>query len=424
MSKLKYLLLLLPFIAFSCHTGKKMAQTKAAARVPDRIEMQSILGTLADDVLQGRLTASKGEMQAAKYIRNKMEHYGLVGAGLDDSFYQPFPYHPKMNPHAKAPEASESGEKHEGTNVLGYYNNAAPFTVIIGAHYDHLGLGGKGSGSRSLKSGEVHNGADDNASGVSAMLLLARNASTLPKNFNYLFIAFSGEEEGLLGSKYFAAHPTLSLDKVSYMINMDMVGRMHDNKLIVNGTGTSPLWNKILSDDNPQKLHLVKNASGIGPSDHTSFYLKNIPVLHLFTGQHKDYHKPSDDVAFINWDGIEQVVGFVRFVLQKTANQGKLTFTKTKDKSPRGRPATFKVTLGVMPDYAYEGVGLHIDGVIEGRTADHAGIKDGDVVLQIGQMKVTDIYSYMEALSKFNSGDQTEVVIKRGDKTMTKKVTF
>ncbi len=420
MKKYLYLWLILPFVVLSCHSTRRMAEAPASGKVPDRIEMQSILGTLADDMLQGRLTGSRGEMQAAKFIRSKMEQYGLMGAGEDDSFYQSFPFKNNMNPHAKT-EAGNSGK--QGTNVIGYYNNTAPFTVIIGAHYDHLGLGGKGSGSRSTKSGEVHNGADDNASGVSALLLLARHAETLPKEYNYLFIAFSGEEEGLIGSKYFAANPTINLDKVAYMINMDMVGRMRDNKLLVNGTGTSPTWNNIISDNNPQKLHLVKSASGIGPSDHTSFYLKNIPVLHLFTGQHKDYHKPSDDVALINWEGIEKTIGFVQYIIQNTADKGKLSFSKTKDTQSK-RPAIFKVTLGVMPDYAYEGEGLHIDGVIEGRPADNAGIKDGDVVLQIGPHKVMDIYSYMEALSKFEKGQEAEITIKRGDKILKKKLTF
>ena len=421
MKRINALWVLLAISVLSCHTSKMAVSNAKDRPVPDRIEMQSILGTLADDMLQGRLTGSKGEMQAAKFIRSKMEQYGLVGAGEDDSFYQSFPFKNNMHPHAQMSDNSDS-DKH-GTNVIGYYNNTAPFTVIIGAHYDHLGLGGKGSGSRATTSGEVHNGADDNASGVSAMLLLARHADQLPKNYNYLFIAFSGEEEGLIGSKYFAAHPTILLDKVAFMINMDMVGRMREDKLLVNGTGTSPTWDKILTDKNPQKLHLVKSASGVGPSDHTSFYLKNIPVLHLFTGQHKQYHKPSDDVALINWEGIQKVVGFVQYILHSSADQGKLTFTKTKETQSK-RPAVFKVTLGVMPDYAYEGEGLHIDGVIDDRPAAHAGIQDGDVVVKIGDMKVTDIYSYMEALSKFKKGQEATVIIRRGEQTLEKKVTF
>ena len=313
---------------------------------------------------------------------------------------------------------------HSGHNVIGYIDNHAENIIVIGAHYDHLGYGGH----ESLYRGEraIHNGADDNASGTSALIELARKlkGSSLNK-YNYMFIAFSGEEKGLLGSNYFVKHPTIDLKKVNYMLNMDMVGRLKptDHVLLINGAGTSPSWDSLLNNIKVDSLRIKTTASGVGPSDHTSFYLEGIPVLHFFSGTHSDYHKPSDDEPLINYNGMVSIFHFMNDLIEQTNNLPKLAFTKTNDSNNEDAPR-FKVTLGVVPDYAFEGSGMRIDGVTEGRPAAAAGLLKGDVVIQMGEEKVTDMMSYIKALSKFKKGDTIKVKVDRAKEIVEKEVTF
>ncbi len=312
----------------------------------------------------------------------------------------------------------------EGSNIVGYVDNKAPYTIVIGAHYDHLGYGDEGSLYRGEKA--IHNGADDNASGTAALIELAKfvRAHGL-KNKNYLFLAFSGEEKGLLGSNYFVKHPTIEMSKVSCMINMDMLGRLkHDDKaLIINGTGTSPQWKLWLDSIPTGDMRLKTTESGVGPSDHTSFYLQNIPVLHFFSGTHSDYHKPTDDESKINYDGEMQIIELIETILRKADVADKLVFTKTKDDENEDAPK-FKVTLGVVPDYAFEGEGMRIDGVTDGKPASKAGLLAGDVVIQLGENKVLDMMSYMKALGKFNKGETTKVKVIREKQEIEKDITF
>lgn len=316
--------------------------------------------------------------------------------------------------------------KEEGTghNVIGFIDNGSAYTIIIGAHYDHLGMGGH----ESLFRGEpqVHNGADDNASGIAALIEIARalkNGGS--KSNNYLIMAYSGEEKGLLGSGYFVKHPTLALDKMNYMINMDMVGRLkrEDPTLLINGVGTSDAWKITFNYIKIDSLKIKTTESGIGPSDHTSFYLKDIPVLHFFSGTHSDYHKPSDDEELINYEGEERIIQFILQLISKLDDKGKLNFKKTKDESNDDAPL-FKVTLGVVPDYGFEGQGMRIDGITEGKPAAKAGLKAGDIVIQIGDHKVVDMMSYMKALGKFSKGEKAMVLIKRGTEEKSIEVEF
>jgi len=315
-------------------------------------------------------------------------------------------------------------EMRTGNNVLGFINNQAPYTVVIGAHYDHLGYGEENS----LHKGEraIHNGADDNASGTAVMIELAKflKKSKL-KKFNYLFIGFSGEELGLLGSGYFTKSNLFSNYQVNYMLNMDMVGRLDSTNrtIIINGAGTSPFWNSTLSSIQAGKLNVKTTESGIGPSDHTSFYLKDIPVLHFFTGTHTDYHKPSDDWEKVNVQGMVDVADYMIALIEASQNQGKLEFTKTKEPET-GKVSSFKVSLGVVPDYAYEGKGMRIDGVSEGKPAQKAGLKAGDVIVQMGEEKIKDIYAYMAALGKFAKGQTIEIRFIRDGKESAVNVTF
>lgn len=313
-------------------------------------------------------------------------------------------------------------------NVVGYINNGALRTVVLGAHYDHLGFGEDGNSMHRGGEKQIHNGADDNASGTAAVIELARLLkSSKNKSSNYLFIAFSAEELGLNGSKYFVENPTVSLSSVNYMINMDMIGRMNDSSkaVTIGGFGTAPEWQRFIVTNDPRLPFSIKiDSSGTGPSDHTSFYRKDIPVLFFFTGVHSDYHRPGDDHQKINYEGELKIINYIHNLIQAT-NQYDQKFTFSKTREPQmASSARFSVSMGVMPDYSYAGTGLRIDGVSEGRSAQAAGMKSGDIIIQLGDYKVSDIQQYMQALSKFKKGDKTKVKFKRGDETIEADVQF
>ena len=373
---------------------------------------------LASDMLEGRETGTKGERMAAEYIAKRFEEVGLKPKGQKNSWYHTFSFNFKENPHV------EGGEARQGMNVIGFLDNGAKTTVVIGGHYDHLGYGL--FGSRHTGEPAIHNGADDNASGIAALFYLAEQlkASKLKQN-NYLFIAFSGEELGLIGSKKYAADPTISLTEMNYMLNLDMVGRLNEEKVVsINGVGTSPAWKPALEKLDVAGIKIKTTDSGIGPSDHTSFYLKDVPAIHFFSGQHPDYHKPEDDPSTLNYQGIKDISDYILALIAALNKSGELEFTKTKDESQGRTAAKFKVTLGVMPDYVYDGKGMRIDGVLDGRPAQAADMKDGDVILKIGDIEVKDIYDYMEGLSKFKKGQKAIVVVKRGEDIIEKEVEF
>jgi aminopeptidase YwaD len=320
----------------------------------------------------------------------------------------------------------EQGDKiRKGNNVVAYINNNAPTTIVLGAHFDHLGYG-EDNNSRHTGSAAIHNGADDNASGTSALLELARLLKTGgSKNSNYLFIAFSGEELGLYGSRHFVENPTVSLTEVNYMINMDMVGRFNDSSktITVGGVGTSPSWGKLLYAEKKMPFAIKVDSSGTGPSDHTSFYRKDIPVLFFFTGLHTDYHKPSDDFDRINYNGELLVVNYITRLVARTEKESKLAFLKTKEQQT-STTARFTVSMGIMPDYTFSGNGVKVDGVSDGRAAQKAGIKAGDVVTQLGDYSVGSVEAYMQALSKFKKGDAAKVKVKRGEKELVFDIAF
>lgn len=382
-------------------------------------DMRVDLVYLSSDYLQGRNTGSPQEKMAANYIIQRFKEIGLNPMGESGTWLQRFEFEYNANPHSE-----EAGKKIGGRNVLGYIDSGAEHTVIIGAHYDHIGSGAVGS--RHTGSPEIHNGADDNASGVTSLFYIAdylKNRSKAKAN-NYLFIAFSGEEYGLYGSKYFVGDPTIDLTKVTYMLNMDMVGRLNqERELIVNGVGTSPVWKNILDQIEVGELSLTTTESGIGASDHTSFYLKDIPVLHFFTGLHQQYHKPGDDAPLINFEGMFSVSKFIIALIEMLDDQDKLAFTKTKDEAQR-TAAAFKVTLGVMPDYTFSGEGMRVDAVLDDRPAAKAGMEGGDIIIKIGDKEVKNIYDYMEGLALFKIGDQTQIVVKRGEDELIKAIKF
>lgn len=382
------------------------------------ISLKKDVAFLAADDLGGRAIGTDGEVQAAEYLAKEFEKVGLEPKGTE-GFFQPFKVSKPSNPHEEAVIGTD-GEGITGRNVVGFLDKKSEKTIVIGAHFDHLGMGGSGSLHRGDSA--IHNGADDNASGTAALLALAEILKHEELNSNILFIAFSGEENGLWGSNYFAKNPTIELSSVNYMINMDMVGRLNEEKsLAVYGVGTSPNFPAILDPINTDSLKIVTNESGVGPSDHTSFYLQDLPVLHFFTGQHADYHKPTDDSEKINYEGLVKVVRYISRAIDQLDTEPKLAFTKTKDSSDSPR---FTVSMGVIPDYMFDGKGMRVDGVSEGKPAQAAGLLKGDVVVQLGDSTVYDMMSYMRALSAFQKGDSTKVVLERSGQKVEAFVKF
>lgn len=311
-------------------------------------------------------------------------------------------------------------------NVVAWVDNAAQYTVVIGAHYDHLGEGELGGSREANATGKIHHGADDNASGVAALLELARileNNNHIEEH-NYLFIFFSGEEEGLQGSKYWVENPTVPLENINYMLNLDMVGRLDSisRKLVVHGVGTSPDFGAHLNASNNRSLSLTFDSSGVGPSDFTSFYRKDIPVLGFFTGQHADYHKESDTPDKLNYAGEKDVVEFMLNLINRLDTLPKQTFQKTKE-TQTGR-TRFKVTMGIMPDYTFSGPGIRVDGVTDDKPAFKAGLKAGDVVLKMGETEIKDMGSYMGVLRGLEEGAKLQLTIKRGEEIIELPIQF
>lgn len=329
--------------------------------------------------------------------------------------------------------------KRMGHNVIGYIDNKAATTVILGAHYDHLGYGEDGNSRNTSHEPAIHNGADDNASGTAALIELARKLKNVKaKKNNYLFIAFSGEELGLFGSKYFTEHPTIDLTTVNYMINMDMVGRLNDSTkvLTIGGYGTSPLWPEFWNsqvkypnvpftgkDKITSEFTVKIDSSGTGPSDHTSFYRKDIPVLFYFTGLHADYHRPTDDADKINYAGEQRIIQQIISLIENMDNKGKIPFTKTRE-TQTTTSARFSVSMGIMPDYTYAGTGVRADGVSDNKPAQKAGLKAGDIIIQLGDYNTSSLENYMQALGKFKKGDRVKVKYKRGNEVLETTVEF
>ena len=309
-------------------------------------------------------------------------------------------------------------------NVVGVIEGSDPVlkneSIVIGAHYDHLGRGGEGS--LAPRSGEVHHGADDNASGTAGVLELARifSAERSKLKRTLVFIAFSGEEEGLLGSNYYVNHPLVPLDKTVAMINMDMIGRMKDGKLSIGGVGTAKEWRQLIGSGDTFALTL--NDDGYGPSDHSSFYSKQIPVLFFWTGTHNDYHKPSDTFDKINYNDEARILSMVaRIVRDVDAADQRLTYTTAKSDPPRG--GGFRVYLGTIPNYADTTDGLLLDGVRDDSPATKAGLKAGDRIVKIGNRDVKNVYDYTYALGEMKAGQEYVIEVIRSGEKLTLKIT-
>ncbi|HMM11297.1 MAG TPA: M20/M25/M40 family metallo-hydrolase [Bacteroidales bacterium] len=296
--------------------------------------------------------------------------------------------------------------------------------LVIGAHYDHLGMGGPGSGSRMPETPAIHYGADDNASGVAGMLWLAEKLTTHRSKLkrNVLFVAFGAEELGLVGSKHFVRNMPFPKEKVVAMINLDMIGRLNERQsLMAGGTGTSSVWEALLNRLNEEAgLSLSFSSEGFGASDHASFYAEGIPVLFFTTGAHSDYHTPNDTPDKINFEGMQQVLGLIGAVsLELATSDGRPDF---REAGPRERVASrrgFRVTFGIMPGFADTGGnGLNVDGVTKGGPADLAGMKKGDRITGINGLAVKDIYDYMNRLKTIKPGERVNVDIVRNNEPL------
>jgi Zn-dependent M28 family amino/carboxypeptidase len=359
----------------------------------------------------------------------------------------------------------------EAANVVGIVNGFDPVLknefIVIGAHYDHLGRGGEGS--LAPREGDIHHGADDNASGTAGLLELARifasSDSPRPRR-TIIFIAFSGEEEGLLGSNYYVNNPLRPLENTVAMINMDMIGRMKNNKLIVGGVGTAEGWRKTIDSaakfwgigvtpvpasygkqldgeltakpesankrsnadlttplDTVRAFDLTLNEDGYGPSDHSSFYAKKVPVLFIWTGTHEDYHKPSDTADKINYEDESHILSFVtRIIRSVDAGDARPVYTVAKSES-QGRTLGFRVYLGTIPNYADSGDGLLLDGVRDDSPAAKAGIKAGDRIVKLAGREVHNVYDYTYALGEMKAGQEYEVELLRGTERMKLRIT-
>jgi len=388
-------------------------------------ELTDHISYLASDTLKGRETGSAGDSLAAEYIRSELAQCGyvpLTGDGL-----QRFHFSATAGVDTIGEVIKESGETRNVVMMLPGENDSLKNEyVIIGAHFDHLGMGGKGTSSRRPDSIGVHHGADDNASGIAMMLEIAEKFAFTKGSHPRTIIcaAFSGEEKGLLGSKYFADNPGIDLSKVNAMINLDMVGRLQESNILqVNGVGTSEKMKEIVTTLNDSTLlSLALSEAGYGPSDHSSFYMKNIPVLFFTTGAHPDYHTPNDTYDRINYTGMEKVSALIfKVVHQLVSSAEKQVFREAGPKEGQGGPMRRNgVTLGIMPDFnGVEKNGLRADIVTPGKPAANGGMKNGDIITSINGKVINNIYDYMSKMGELKAGEVITVEIIRGGNTMT-----
>ncbi len=380
-----------------------------AAPSEDPADPAGAVSYLADDALEGRLAGSEGAWCAGTFIAERFARLGLEPVGEAGGYFQELPLASAINPHAP------SGK---GRNVVALLPGADPALagelVILGAHYDHLGWGP--FGSLAPESHEIHNGADDNASGVAAMLSAAGRLAAGPRpERSILFLAFTGEEFGLLGSSYYVGHPVRPLEKTVAMLNLDMVGRLEGDPLIVYGTGTAAEWEELIAAAVAAgDVEVAFQESGYGPSDHTSFYSSEVPVLHFFTNVHGDYHKPSDDVEEIDFAGLERVAALVADVALRVADRPMgLTLLRTEAPPPASQEGGYGPYLGTVPDFAPVDHGVRLSGVRAGSPAEEAGMQAGDVIVRFGGADIADLYAFTDALRAHSPGDTVTVVVLR-----------
>ncbi len=407
----------------ACQTpAPALAAAPVPVSTPDSLRIRTDIAYLASDRLEGRRAGTPGNDSAAAYIARRYRALGLA-AMTPTSYFQPFVARPAASAHAGHPEALPT------QNVVAMLAGTDPALrnqyVVIGAHFDHLGRSTEGA--LDPQAGDaIRNGADDNASGTAAVMELARIFRAAPTRRSLLFINFSAEEEGLLGSAWFVEHSPIALDSIDAMVNFDMVGRLRNRRLIVYGVATGKEFPGMLDTANAGRLDIHGQVDGFGPSDQSSFYAKDIPVLHFFTDLHEDYHRATDDVDKINAGGEATVVDIAERVIRDVADRpARISFFRVPSKPTVASSSGTDVYFGSIPDMAAGDVkGERLTGITAGSPADKGGLKAGDVVVEFGGVAVTDLETYSAALYAHKPGDVVQVVVLRDGQRLTLTVTL
>lgn len=384
---------------------------------------------LSDDNLQGRMTGSAGADSAAAYLARRFSQVGLQPAA--GGWFQSF----AVRREATGTRGPTGGAP-LGKNVIGILPGHDPVlrnqTVVLGAHYDHLGHGGFGSLDPD-STGVVHNGADDNASGAAALIQVAARLAASPPARTVVFIAFSGEEQGLLGSAHYVKQPIYPLADMLAMVNLDMVGRLRNGRLIVYGARSAKEFPALLDSLNWYAgFDLKAQGDGYGPSDHSSFYAAKRPVLHVFTDLHEDYHRTTDDWQKVNYDGLKRVADFSLGLVTALANRTRpLTFLDQPAASPTQTATTtgsgtsgYGAYLGTVPDMTGTPGGVRLVGVRAGSPAEKAGLRGDDIITRIGRIETPDLQAMTDALRSHKPGESVEIVVRRGAAVTTLKATL
>ncbi|HEU4996274.1 MAG TPA: M28 family peptidase [Gemmatimonadaceae bacterium] len=393
----------------------------AANTTSDSARVLADIDYLASDALEGRGTGTPGNDSAAAFAARRYGNLGLKP--LSPGYLQPFEARSAMLAHAGGPAAVRT------QNVVAFLPGTDAAlrgqVIVVGAHIDHLGRSTAGALDPDARDA-IRNGADDNASGSAAVLELARLFSARPVRRSMIFVNFSGEELGLLGSQYFVEHSPVAVDSIVAMLNFDMVGRMRGDSLIVYGVATASELPAILdSASRATRLHVRGIGDGFGPSDHSSFFARNIPVLHFFTNVHEDYHRATDDADKINAAGETRVIALAeRIAREIDRRDGRLTFVRAAAPAAvSGSRAGSNVYFGSIPDMSAPDVpGLRLTGVRAGSPADSAGIRAGDVVVEFAGKVVSDLQTYSDALYSHQPGDEIDVVVLRNGERVTLRV--
>jgi aminopeptidase YwaD len=424
-------LALLPLLALALSSCQRPTVLASPARGVDTSSVRVDVAHLASPALEGRGTGTPGNDSAAVYIARRFASLGLEPlmpgqcASLCAADYlQPF--------EARSAAAAHAGlsDRLATNNVVGVVRGSDPALrneyVVVGAHFDHLGRHTFGALDPDARDA-IRHGADDNASGTAAVMELARLLTARPPRRSVIFAAFSGEELGLLGSQHFVQHAPVPLEHMVAMINFDMVGRLREGKLIVYGVATAPEFPAHLDSANATVgLDIRGVGDGFGPSDHASFYARDIPVLHFFTDLHDDYHRATDVAERIDVAGIGQVVQVAEGVIRGIADAGARPTLVRVAAPPAARTGGGSgAYLGSIPDMsASDANGVRLTGVRAGSPAEQAGIQAGDVVVEFGGRTVGDLYEYTDALNAHQPGDTVSVVVLRGTERLTLRVTL
>jgi hypothetical protein len=403
-------------VALSACRSPSVAPLSATA--PDSMGIRRDIEYLASPALAGRLTGTPGNDSAAAYIARRYRALGLraLSAEYEQHFNARPPVHGGPSPSLPTENVFAVLPGRDASLRNEY--------VIVGAHFDHLGTSTDGALDPDAK-GAVRLGADDNASGTAAVLELARLLASSPARRSIIFVSFTGEEEGVLGSAYFVDHMPVAIDSVDAMLNFDMVGRMKNDRLIVYGVATATEMPALLDSANrAPALRIAAQGDGYGPSDHSSFYAKGIPVLHFFTDLHDDYHRATDTPDKINAAGEARVVAYAERVLRAIADRpARLTYVRVAAPVATSAREGSEVYLGTIPDMAgSDAPGLRLTGVRAGSPADVAGLKGGDLIVELGGAAVKDLYTYSDALYSHKPGDEVDIVAVRDTRRFTVRV--